>query len=187
MAIVRLYGDLQRFGRRFDLSVTTAAEAVQCLTWQISHLRTHIQNGRYRLRINRNDIGEQDLVSSMTSPLPADAVIHIVPVVSGAKNGWFQTILGTALLAVSFFTPFSFISVGVYAAMGTIGASMALGGVASLLTKTPTLQSRSTDNGKENTYFSNLDNTIAQGSFVPLLYGEMMTGSKVLSQGLSTE
>ncbi|MGL5281781.1 MAG: hypothetical protein ACRC8W_08565, partial [Plesiomonas shigelloides] len=65
--------------------------------------------------------------------------------------------------------------------------SMALGGVASLLTKTPTLQSRSTDNGKENTYFSNLDNTVAQGSFVPLLYGEMMTGSKVLSQGLSTE
>ncbi|MDA1380541.1 hypothetical protein PCI56_13170 [Plesiomonas shigelloides subsp. oncorhynchi] len=103
--------------------------------------------------------------------MPADAVVHIVPVVSGAKNGWFQTILGSALLAVSFFTPFSFISAGVYAAMGTIGASMALGGVASLLTKTPTLQSRSTDNGKDNTYFSNLDNTIAQGSFVPLLYG----------------
>ncbi|MDA1380542.1 hypothetical protein PCI56_13175 [Plesiomonas shigelloides subsp. oncorhynchi] len=67
MAIVRLYGDLQRFGRRFDLSVTTAAEAVQCLTCQISTLRTQIQNGRYRLRINRNDVGEQDLVTSMTS------------------------------------------------------------------------------------------------------------------------
>lgn len=187
MAIVRLYGDLQRFGRRFDLSVTTAAEAVQCLTWQIPLLRKHIQNGRYRLRINRNDIGEQDLVTSMSSPLPAGAVIHLVPAVGGAKSGWFQTILGVALLATAVINPFSLIAESYCFAVGTIGASMALGGVATLLTKTPTLQSRSTDNGKDNTYFSNLDNTLAQGAFVPLLYGEMLVGSKVLSQGLATE
>ncbi|MGL4926493.1 MAG: tail assembly protein [Plesiomonas shigelloides] len=187
MIIVRLYGDLQQFGRRFDLSVATASEAVQCLAWQINSFRKHLQNGRYRLRINRADIGEQDLETSMTSPLPANSVIHIVPVVSGAKNGWFQTILGVALLATAVINPFSIIATANCFAVGTIGASMALGGVASLLTKTPTLQSRTTENGKENTYFSSLDNAMSQGAFVPLLYGEMMVGSKVLSQGLATE
>ncbi|MDA1380589.1 hypothetical protein PCI56_13475 [Plesiomonas shigelloides subsp. oncorhynchi] len=79
--------------------------------------------------------------------------------------------MGSALLAVSFLPPFSFFSAGVYAAMGTIGASMALGGVASLLTKTPTLQSRSTDNGKTAPAFLIWITPSLRGSFVPLLYG----------------
>ncbi|EQC0009507.1 phage minor tail protein L [Escherichia coli] len=42
------------------------------------------------------------------------------------------------------------------------------------------------DNGKQNTYFSSLDNMVAQGNVLPVLYGEMRVGSRVISQEIST-
>ncbi|MEL3592177.1 hypothetical protein R9R73_00090, partial [Escherichia coli] len=42
------------------------------------------------------------------------------------------------------------------------------------------------DNGKQNTYFSSLDNMVAQGNVLPVLYGEMRVGSRVVSQEIST-
>ncbi|EGR63677.1 lambda tail assembly I, partial [Escherichia coli O104:H4 str. 01-09591] len=36
--------------------------------------------------------------------------------------------------------------------------------------------------GKQNTYFSSLDNMVAQGNVLPVLYGEMRVGSRVVSQ-----
>ncbi len=50
--------------------------------------------------------------------------------------------------------------------------------------RTPT--AASTDNGKQNTYFSSLDNMVARGNVLPVLYGEMRVGSRVVSQEIST-
>lgn len=51
---------------------------------------------------------------------------------------------------------------------------MILGGVAQMLApKASTATTTSTDNGKQNTYFSSLDNMVAQGNVLPVLYGEM--------------
>ena len=47
-------------------------------------------------------------------------------------------------------------------------------------------QHSTTDNGKQNTYFSSLDNMVAQGNVLPVLYGEMRVGSRVVSQEIST-
>ncbi|MCV8523003.1 tail assembly protein, partial [Escherichia coli] len=72
---------------------------------------------------------------------------------------------------------------GMYAA----GASMILGGVAQMLApKARTPRTQTTDNGKQNTYFSSLDNMVAQGNVLPVLYGEMRVGSRVVSQEIST-
>lgn len=69
----------------------------------------------------------------------------------------------------------------------TAGASMMLGGVAQLLAPQPKAPSmHSADNGKQNTYFSSLENMVAQGNPVPVPYGEIMTGSRRISQELST-
>ena len=65
---------------------------------------------------------------------------------------------------------------------------MTLGGVAQMLApkaRTPTA-AQTTDNGKQNTYFSSLDNMVAQGNVLPVLYGEMRVGSRVVSQEIST-
>ncbi|EFB6708273.1 tail assembly protein, partial [Escherichia coli] len=62
-----------------------------------------------------------------------------------------------------------------------------LGGVAQMLApKARTSTAASTDNGKQNTYFSSLDNMVAQGNVLPVLYGEMRVGSRVVSQEIST-
>ena len=60
----------------------------------------------------------------------------------------------------------------------SLGASMVLGGVAQMLApKARTPRTQTTDNGKQNTYFSSLDNMVAQGNVLPVLYGEMRVGS----------
>ncbi len=53
-------------------------------------------------------------------------------------------------------------------------------------TESRTSTAASTDNGKQNTYFSSLDNMVAQGNVLPVLYGEMRVGSRVVSQEIST-
>lgn len=67
------------------------------------------------------------------------------------------------------------------------GASMVLGGVAQMLAPKPKMsEMRQTDNGRQNTYFSSLDNMVANGNTLPVLYGEMQVGSRVISQEVST-
>ncbi len=71
--------------------------------------------------------------------------------------------------------------------MFSLGAGMVLGGVAQMLApKAKTPKVSATDNGKQNTYFSSLDNMVAQGNVLPVLYGEMRVGSRVVSQEIST-
>ncbi|HHX1521294.1 TPA: tail assembly protein, partial [Salmonella enterica] len=121
------------------------------------------------------------------------AVIHIVPRMEGAKNsGLFQVIAGAALIVASFIPG---LNVAVWAGMAatwsslafSIGASLMLGGVAQMLTPKPQSPSaHHADNGKQNVYFSSLDNMIAQGNPLPILYGEMLVGSRRISQSLST-
>ncbi len=54
---------------------------------------------------------------------------------------------------------------------------MTLGGVAQMLApKARTPRTQTTDNGKQNTCFSSLDNMVAQGNVLPVLYGEMRWG-----------
>ena len=99
----------------------------------------------------------------------------------------FQVVLGAALIAVAWWNPVGWLGAAAVSGMYAAGASMILGGVAQMLApkaRTPT--AASTDNGKQNTYFSSLDNMVAQGNVLPVLYGEMRVGSRVVSQEIST-
>ncbi|MCV5479715.1 tail assembly protein, partial [Escherichia coli] len=99
--------------------------------------------------------------------------------------GVFQTVLGVALVAAASWMP----GIGIAARniMFSMGAAMSLGGVAQMLApKAKTPEYRATDNGKQNTYFSSLDNMIAQGNPMPVPYGEMLVGSRRISQDIST-
>ncbi|MEJ2766985.1 tail assembly protein [Photobacterium sp. MCCC 1A19761] len=178
MATIRFYGDLERFGRRFRLDVTTAAEAIRALCIQIPGLKQHLQQGHYRFRVARHDVSETSLQDHLRQPLRDGDVIHLVPVVGAAKSKYFSVVAGAVMIGVGLFTANPAL---VYAGIG-----MMVGGVATLLTPVPQTDSNSTNNGSGNKYFSSLGNTVAQGSCVPLVYGEVMVGSKVLSQGLRT-
>ncbi|EGO4473166.1 TPA: tail assembly protein [Escherichia coli] len=198
MARICLYGDLQRFGRRIDLRVKTGAEAIRALATQLPAFRQKLSDGWYQVRIAGKDTGERELSARLHESLPDGAVIHLVPRTAGAKNGGvFQIVLGAVAIAASFFTAgaslamwgaaLSATTLSATTVLFSLGASMILGGVAQMLApkpKTPRMQT--TDNGKQNTYFSSLDNMVAQGNVLPVLYGEMRVGSRVISQEIST-
>ncbi|ENJ9611870.1 TPA: tail assembly protein [Citrobacter freundii] len=186
MARICLYGDLQRFGRRIDLRVKTGAEAIRALATQLPAFRQKLNEGWYQVRISGRDAGENELSARLNEPLANGAVIHIVPRLAGAKSGGiFQTVLGAALIATAIWMPG--LSIVASNLMFSLGAGMVLGGVAQMLApKAKTPKVSATDNGKQNTYFSSLDNMVAQGNVLPVLYGEMRVGSRVASQEIST-
>ncbi|EHM4357346.1 tail assembly protein [Escherichia coli] len=188
MARVCLHGDLQRFGRRFSLSIKTGAEAIYALATQIPGFRQKLSAGWYQIRIAGQDVDETRLSARLHDPLPEGAIIHIVPRMSGAKpGGLFQVVLGAALIAVAWWNPLGWLGAAAVSGMYAAGAGMILGGVAQMLApQAKTASSKQTDNGKQNTYFSSLDNMVAQGNALPVLYGEMLVGSRVISQEIST-
>lgn len=165
---------------------------------QIPGFRQKLSGGWYQIRIAGQDVDETSVSARLHEPLPDGAIIHIVPRMAGAKpGGLFQVVLGAVAIGASFFTAGASmaawgaaLSAGAISASSVLfsmGAAMMLGGVAQMLTsKAKIPSSRQTDNGKQNTYFSLLDNMVAQGNTLPVLYGEMLTGSRTVSQEIST-
>ena len=144
--------------------MNTAAEAIRALSMQMPGFRRQMNEGWYQIRIAGDDTAPEAVYARLHEQLGEGTVIHIVPRLAGAGKGGLQIVLGFSL-----------------------GASMILGGVAQMLApkaKTPVY--KSTDNGKQNTYFSSLDNMIAQGNPMPVPYGEMLVGSRRISQDIST-
>ncbi|HCL5286305.1 TPA: tail assembly protein [Salmonella enterica] len=188
MARFCLHGDLKRFGSRFDLSIKTAAEGLHALCLQIPGLRQQIQEGWYQVRIAGKDVAQDDVTARLHEPLPAGAVIHIVPRMEGAGNaGIFQIVAGVILIAVAWWNPAGWLGAAAVTGMYGAGAAMVVGGFAQMLAPKPQSPSMShADNGKASVYFSSVDNMIAQGNPVPIPYGEIMCGSRVISQEITT-
>ncbi len=188
--VVRLYGRLgARFGRVFHLAVRSPAEAVRALCVQVPGLRrelatSHERGIRYACFVGRRNIGEAELELP-----PGGDDIRIAPVLAGAKqSGLFQTILGAAILAVAYFNPGGFLTGPMVTAAYGMGASMALGGVVQMLSPQQAgLSVRDSPDNGASYNFNGPVNTSAQGNPVPLLYGEMVVGSAVISAGIYAE
>ena len=180
---VRLYGVLgARFGRVHKLAVSSTAEAMRALCVVVPGFEKFMMNAKdggltFAVFNGRRNLAEDDL----RHPVGADE-IRIAPVLIGSKSGGlFQTILGAALVVVG-------VVASVYGqAWGTqlvgLGASMALGGVIQMLSP-QTSGLASTANNGTSYYFDGPVNSAAQGEPVPLVYGRMLVGSKVISAGI---
>ncbi|MBF0693417.1 tail assembly protein, partial [Providencia alcalifaciens] len=82
---------------------------------QVPGFRQKIQQGWYQVRIAGKDITPEDMSARLHEPLPAEAIIHIVPRMEGAgDSGVFQIVLGAALTVVGVLTSWT----GVGAAIG---------------------------------------------------------------------
>jgi predicted phage tail protein len=174
---IKLYGKLAKFiGHRvLEADVATAAEAVRFLVANWPEVERHMADQHYRVSIGTYDIDLEELHH------PAGAApISFVPVVAGA-GAVGRIIAGIALVAIGLFVP-GIGALGVQILVG-VGASLVLGGVAQLLTPTP---STSTDEGdpRKSFSFSGIQNTNRAGVAVPVVYGETLVGSVVVSAGI---
>lgn len=193
---VKLYGELgTKFGREYKFAVKSPAEAVAALASQLPGFEAHMTQSKdrgvaYAVFLDKENIGEEDLL------LPSGgATIRIAPVIMGSKRaGWFQIILGVAMIALAVFTggltwaAYTAGTAGMWGAVATFGMSMILGGVVQLLSPQPKgigAKDRPEDQG--SAIFNGPVNTQAQGNPVPYLFGELIVGSAVVSAGIMAE
>jgi predicted phage tail protein len=193
---IKLYGKLAKFiGHRvLEADVATAAEAVRFLLANWPELEAHMSDQHYRVSIGTYDIDLEELHH------PAGAApISFVPVVAGA-GAVGRILAGVALIALAFIPGIGTATAAAIAAgakagltvVGTalfgLGASLALGGVAQLLTPTPKVPQGADkqDDPRKSYSFSGIQNTSRQGVPVPIVYGETLVGSVVISAGIDT-
>jgi predicted phage tail protein len=179
---IKLYGKLAKFvGHRIlEADVATAAEAVRFLVANWPELERHMADQHYRVSVGTYDLAAEELHD------PAgQQEIKIVPVMAGA-GATGRIIAGIALVAIGLFVP-GIGALGVQILVG-VGASLVLGGVAQLLTPTPKVTTGpDTQNDPRKSYsFSGIQNTSRQGVPVPIVYGETIVGSVVISAGIDT-
>ena len=195
---IRVYGRLAKFlGRRtFTAAVDSVADAMRFLLANFPELEGHMSDQHYRVSVGTYDLSEEELEHPV-----GKQVIKIAPVIAGAGAAG-RIIAGVALVALAFaIIPLGIAAAGsgIATAVGMVGASLILGGVAQLLTPTPTLSptagnaytqqtTRETELDPQKSYsFSGIQNTSRAGTPVPLIYGETIVGSVVISAGIDTE
>ena len=189
MVNVRFYGSLKQFGSDFRLDCQTTAEIVQALTSQIPKLRQFIQQGLFTVRVGRDYFDNRYLEQGLSHKLKDDATVHFTSVLKGSKRGGlFGVIAGVAIIAgaIALGPLAGIISTNAAWIVGSVGASLLLGGVAQMLTKMPEMKMGTEKEKKQSTAFSNLSNMTAQGKPMPLAYGRMRVGSLIISQGVET-
>ena len=189
MRTIRLYGRLAKFLKRrvFQAEVSSAAEAVRFLVTNFPQLEQHMAEQYYRVSVDNYDLDKDELHH------PAGAEIKIIPVVAGAGNVG-RILLGIALIALSFvnFGAGAFAGIGAKAigsgVLFSVGATLFLGGVAALLSPVPRpMQGTNSDQDPRKSYsFSGIQQTSRQGVPVPIVYGETIVGSVVISAGVDT-
>jgi predicted phage tail protein len=189
---IRLYGTLgARFGRVHRLAVASAAEAVRALCVLLPGFKQDLTSSKDRGIAYAVFVGKQNLAADELYAPPGGDDIRIAPVLQGSKRGGLlQTIVGAVLIvagaAISYFSAGSLSGIGV--PMMQLGAAMALGGVVQMLS--PQQRGLSAKDGPENGASYNFNgpvNTTAQGNPAPVLYGDMIVGSAVISAGIYAE
>lgn len=178
---IRLYGRLAKFiGRRvLEADVASAAEAVRFLLANWPALEQHMADQHYRV-----SVGGYELTADELHDPAGQQEIKIVPVMAGA-GAVGRIIAGIALIALSFIPGIGALAVSL---MIGVGASLVLGGVAQLLTPVPTLDTgKDSEKDPRKSYsFSGIQQTSRQGVPVPIVYGETLVGSVVISAGIDT-
>jgi predicted phage tail protein len=179
---IRIYGRLAKFiGHRvLEADVATAAEAVRFLIANWPELEQHMADQHYRV-----SVGGYDLTADELHDPAGQQEIKIVPVMAGA-GAVGRIIAGAVLVAVGLFVP-GIGALGVQLIVG-VGASLILGGVAQLLTPVPTMNTgKDSEKDPRKSYsFSGIQQTSRQGVPVPIVYGETLVGSVVISAGIDT-
>jgi len=193
---IRVYGKLAKFLKRrvFEADVASAAEAVRFLLANFPQLEPHMNDQYYRV-----SVGDYSLTLDELHDPAGMQEIKIVPVIGGAGSGSAQILVGVAIIGLSLgigAIASAGVGLGGFLGIGTvgtafvgIGAAIALGGVATLLTPTPeTPTGPDTQKDPRKSFsFSGIQQTSRQGVPVPIVYGETIVGSVVISVGVDTE
>ena len=198
---IKLYGELAVFlgHKEFEVQVDSLPKAVSFLVNNFPQIESYMNPKYYQVKVGNYAIDE----SEISHPIGKED-IHFVPVITGAR-GFGRILLGAALIAGAFM--FSPLTLGSFTAKGIaagavpfakvgflakaavgLGASLVLSGVSDMLFPLPDMPEFSSEEDPRLSFsFSGTQNTARAGTPVPIVYGEIMTGSVVVSTSLDTQ
>jgi len=189
---ITVYGRLARFlgERTFEAEISSPTDVFKFLIANFPRLESHMMEQSYCVKIGDYEINETEL----NIPV-GQQEIKIVPVVMGAKDGIGRFILGAVLIGAAIAFPGASLGFSGFtkaagfsafqATVGNIGIYLALQGAAQMLTPTEELGGASDDPASFT--FNGIQNTIRAGVAIPVVYGEIFTGSLVVSGGIDTD
>ncbi|AXF76046.1 tail assembly protein [Erwinia tracheiphila] len=165
MLIFRFAGHLRRHFRQVSLNVETPSQGLRLLLAQCPAFKRDFYKTRIRMRVGGTDVSNGSLAFHMDRHLKDGAAVLFVPVIEGA-------------LAATGFAVWALVAVTV--------ASVAYSLYMTSHMKTKTSADAAQSGSIMNNSFTSVDNRIGQGRPVPLLLGEMVVGSNVISLGIDT-
>ena len=207
---IKVYGRLRKFlgSSYFEAAVSSPAEAIRFLMCNFPEVEAHMSQQYYKVKMNDMDV-PLDFLS-----MSGKGDIQIIPIAAGSGpvvpivGSLFSTGAAVASAAVGAVTSVAGAAVAAATAVSAIPVvgsiatavvtDLAIGGITSLLAPTPapfespgnvgaSESDGSLDPQMANSYsFSGIQNVSASGVSVAILYGEVFTGSVVISSGVDT-
>jgi len=199
---IKVYGRLARFlgERTFEAEISSPTDAFKFLLANFPSLESHMMEQNYCVKVGDYEINETEL------DIPTGSQeIRIVPVIMGAKKGLGRFLLGAVLIGAVVVTGGAAgvafgaggglgfgltagttgLGATLLAAAGNLGIYLALSGAAQMISPTEELGGASDDPASFT--FNGIQNTIRAGVAIPVAYGEIFTGSLVVSGGIDTD
>ncbi len=188
---VKLYGELADFvgHKELDAVINSTAEAIRFLVTNFPKLEAHMADRHYKVLVDDYDIDKNEIHNPI-----GQSDISIVPVIAGAGGGLGKALLGVALIGLAFAVPGSiaFTKAGITGGalskgLFGIGAALTLTGVSEMLFPLPGIPDFANEEDPRISFsFSGVQNTSRAGTSHPIVYGEIFTGSVVISAGIDT-
>ena len=218
---IKVYGKLRKFlgESSFEADVDTPSQAIKFLLCNFPEVESHMAKQYYKIKMGEQDIpldllhlkgtddikiipiasGSIPVVAAVTGAFSAGAAVvataaSAIPVVGGiasAAIGAVGTVVGAVGTAATAVAALPVVG-GIASAVAT---SVAIDGVTSLLTPTPSVPTSSAAEAfsqnhpqmqASNFAFSGIANVSRSGVAVPIIFGERFVGSVIVSNGVDT-
>ena len=194
---VKLYGKLAEFvgHKEFEVKVSSVAQAVSFLIHNFPNLEAYMSPQYYQVKVGNYDIDKDEI----SYPIGQED-IHFIPAISGAGSGGRKLLMGALIIGLAIALPgaapafgFGGFTAGAAGAsaftvgLANLGLGLMLVGVSEMLFPLPKPQDFSSEEDPRLSFsFGGVQNTSRAGTPIPIVYGEIFTGSVVISAAVDT-
>ena len=188
---IKVYGRLRKFlGQSyFEAAVASPKQAFHFLIANFPEVENHMMNQIYKIKMGGMDITE-DLLS-----LQSDEDIKIIPIATGSGPLilGIGAIAGGSAVAGGAILGSTLLATTVSTALTAIGTNMLINEATKLLMPQPEIPTgvmadsfSQNDPTFQSFGFGSIQNVSRAGVPIPIIYGEVFTGSVVISSGIDT-
>ena len=187
---IKVYGTLRKFlgQAEFDVDLNTPREAISFLKCNFQGIEEHMAEQLYTIQVGAKVITEDLLNLNSKDDIKIIPIVHgnFLPILLGAGALFGSSAIGTTLLGSKLLATLA------TSALTSIGTSMVIDGVTQMLSPqqnnlSPTGQDSLDPAALASNYsFTGLTNISRAGVPVNLVYGEILVGSIVVSNGVDT-